>query len=201
MKKYEPVVGAYNNCNNYNLHEYFQKIGYNQDFSKKIMENIVYSNELALKGDYDIYHSSYFNLEYLANVNKPWVCTIHDMALEQDYGNLQAIREALKDPDMNLDTKSQINGKLVMVKFADAIIAVSQHTKDKIVEYLNCDPDKIHVCYPGINEDFINIEEDNELKKQISKHQYILYIGNRADYKNFDMLLKEFQRLRKNTKI
>ncbi len=76
---------------------------------------------------------------------------------------------------------------------ADKIIAVSQKTKNDIIDYYNINPKKIEVIYQTCHDHFINpkmnVKIDSHLKKKLS-NPYILYVGSIEERKNLIFLLK-----------
>ena len=83
---------------------------------------------------------------------------------------------------------------------ADQVICISNSCKKDLLEFYNIDEKKIDVVYLGVdlNKDY-KIIDDDYLKKP-----YILYVGSRDNYKNFDKFIKAFslsERLIKNFNI
>ena len=70
----------------------------------------------------------------------------------------------------------------------DCIITVSENTKKDMIEYWNIPPEKITVIYHGIQN--INIEQIHNLK--IINSPYILYVGARSKFKNFENAVKAY---------
>jgi len=77
---------------------------------------------------------------------------------------------------------------------ADKIIAVSQKTKDDIVELLYIDPKKIEVIYQGCDPAF-SARQTEEQKKAVSTkyalpQNFLLYVGTVEERKNLLLLVK-----------
>lgn len=124
------------------------------------------------KGKYDVFHPTYFNDYFLPYLNgKPFVLTIHDM-IPEHY------------PQYYKQDYFQIRMKRKLAPLANAIIAVSETTKHDIIRFLNIPADKIHVIYHGCSFPQMTTE------KAIVHSPYILYVGDRYGYKNFDLFLK-----------
>ena len=70
-------------------------------------------------------------------------------------------------------------------KMSQAIIVVSQKSKDDLLEFTDIKADKIHVVYNGINHDFFY---PNEIKK-INEIFTIRYSGGLGGRKNIETLL------------
>lgn len=142
------------------------------------VENInrKYSITLLKRGEYDIFHPTFFDDYYLPYLNKkPFVLTIHDMMPE-------LFPEYFKRNDMQIVMKKKL------IQKASAIVAVSEQTKSDIVHLLNTDPEKITVIYHGGP----NIDNSPAKEKPIIEDPYILYVGTRDAYKNFTQFLKAF---------
>ncbi|MEG2946426.1 MAG: glycosyltransferase family 1 protein, partial [Bacteroidales bacterium] len=69
---------------------------------------------------------------------------------------------------------------------ADRIIAISENTKKDIIEVLHIDPAKIDVVYHGVR------PLTQEYHGLHLPERYVLYVGDRNSYKNFNQLLDAF---------
>ena len=137
-----------------------RKVKYYPDYNEN------YLSYLLRKGDFDVFHPTYFDDYFLSYLNeKPFVLTIHDMIPElypQYFG---------KDD-------FQIVKKKKLAPLASAIIAVSENTKKDIIRILNIPEEKIHVIYHGCSFPTTGTEP-------IYSFPYILFVGERGLYKNF----------------
>lgn len=123
------------------------------------------------KGDFDVFHPTYFDDYFLPYLNgKPFVLTIHDMIPE-------------KYPQYFARDDFQIIKKQKLTKLASAIIAVSENTKKDIIDILKIPGDNIHVIYHGCS--FPKVEKP----KRLISEPYILYVGARNDYKDFELFV------------
>jgi len=125
------------------------------------------------KQDFDIFHPTYYDpyfLEYIGD--KPFVLTIHDM-----------IHEKFKDM-MSIKDYTSTNKKKLANK-ANRIIAVSENTKQDIVDMLDIDQNKIDVIYHGNS----LIVENTIIDNNILPEKYILFVGSRWTYKNFNRFI------------
>lgn len=80
---------------------------------------------------------------------------------------------------------------------SDKIIAVSEKTKNDLIEYFSVDENKIKVIYEGISGDFRIIEKEELCHKSIrSKYgiakPFLLYVGVWRNHKNVVNLIKAF---------
>ena len=131
--------------------------------------NVMSSIAEIKRGDFDIFHPTFFDDYFLNYLNgKPYVLTIHDMIAEK----------YLPSNDM------QIVNKRKMVKSAAHIVAVSEHTKQDIIDMLGVDPHKISVI-PLAVPDF-----ETTIDKPIINEKYILFVGHRDSYKNFKPMVE-----------
>lgn len=159
----------------YRLYRYFSNIFPSQTTLGKNSQLI---RKLLLKGEFDIFHPTFFHpyfLKYLGN--KPFILTIHDMIPEIVYENHN-------DP--------QVQFKRLLAPKAAHIIAVSEKTKEDIIELLHIPSEKISVIYHGCP----NI---NYPKEKHFEFNYILFVGGRnLPYKNFIPMLKAIAPVIKN---
>lgn len=113
----------------------------------------------------EIYHPTYYE-DF--NINKgKLIVTVYDM-----------IHELYSPNDTTVSKKKNL------IEKADGIIAISESTKNDLIEILNVNPDKIKVIY------LANSLEVNNIGDRLVKEPYILYVGNRGGYKNFENYLK-----------
>lgn len=89
-------------------------------------------------------------------------------------------------------------------KMADKIIAISNFTKEEMVECYNVNPDKIKVIYLGCNHDRWHHESEFAVKQFLQKNNiglpYFIYIGRLALRKNIVGLIRIYNRFREKIK-
>ena len=82
------------------------------------------------------------------------------------------------------------------VRHASKVIAVSQSTKDDIINLLGIDSEKIEVIYEGVSDNFTKEESEPYLTSILSKYNiqkpYLLAVSEWRRYKNLDFLVKAF---------
>lgn len=129
------------------------------------------SIEAIIKGDYDIFHPTFFDLYFLPYLQeKPFVITIHDMM-----------------PELFGISKAQIRNKPILCEKAAAIVAVSENTKYDLCRILQVPEDKVHVIYHGGPQIQISVNAP------LIKYPYFLFVGTReAKYKNFRQTVIDF---------
>lgn len=133
------------------------------------------------KQDFDVLHITYYNsyfLKYLGN--KPFVLTVYDM-----------IHEKFQNMFPSNDKTSLY--KKILIEKASKIIAISQSTKNDLIEFFDVDPSKIEVIYLANS---MVLTETIKLTATIPKN-YLLFVGSRAGYKNFDRFIYSSEKLLK----
>jgi len=135
-----------------------------------ILNRFVFIRE-AIKGKWDIIHPTYYDPFFLKYINgTPFVITVHDMVHEKFFPRIH---------------KKTIENKKKCIVHAERIIAISENTKKDIIEIYNVNPDKIDVIYHGQSAD-PNVEQ----KVENLPTNYILFVGQRGFYKNFNRFAK-----------
>lgn len=83
---------------------------------------------------------------------------------------------------------------------ADKIIAVSQATKQQIVDIFKINPEKVAVTYEGVSEKYRVIKDRAEVNKTLLKYRlqapYILFVGTMDPRKNLVRLIQAFQKVK-----
>lgn len=139
---------------------------------RQVKWNQRYSSYLLKQGKYDIFHPTYYHPYFLKSVRKPFVVTVHDLIHE-------------RYPEAFAHEKAPVSQyqKQVLPR-ADKIIAISQSTKNDLVNLLNIPREKIEVIYHGVQ-----IRDFPEEKLPFTlgiPQEYVLYVGDRNPYKNFN---------------
>jgi glycosyltransferase involved in cell wall biosynthesis len=99
------------------------------------------------------------------------VITVHDMIYE------------LFDSDLP-DRGATIAAKKAAILEAEAIISISENTKRDIVKFYPSVEEKIHVIHHGVS-----MPDPRDVKPFGHRRPFILFVGDRGWYKNFDLLL------------
>ncbi len=192
LKKYHDIEISFPLLYNENRHlnigrkNYIEKI--NKLSGNRITKSLSKVNQLLLnrelkKKDFDIYITTYYNTTFLNLINgKPFVLTVLDM-----------IHELY--PMYFTKDKTTVNNKYKLIQTATRIITISNNTKNDILKlYPDIDENKIDVVYLGYSNDNLG---PKSLK--IPK-DYILFVGQRADYKNFNFFFESVKNILINTK-
>ena len=132
---------------------------------------------LSTYGNPDIVHETYYSLQSIAPKSSKTILTVHDM-IHEKFASLFPEKQ-----------KRWVSIKAKAVERADRIICVSNQTKEDLIEILNVNPQKITVIYHGCNSSISNSFDSNLSSKKLP---YILYVGVREAYKNFDRLLQAY---------
>lgn len=125
-------------------------------------------------GKYDLLHATYYHPYFLNKLTgKPFVLTVHDLTHElftKEVGGMQI---------------KTIEYKQMAIRGAKHIIAVSQNTKKDLMKIYNIPSDKITVIYHGNNFEKVSPKKIRNLPMK-----FLLFVGNRGGYKNFDLFVK-----------
>lgn len=124
-----------------------------------------------------IYHSIYFELPPASAGES--VVTVYDLIYEVYRNEFNtAADEAFR------------NHRRKLILAASHLIAISQHTKDDMVRIWSIDPDRISVVHLGVDADrwkrLVQLSESGSA----SSGKYLLFVGSRAFYKNFSLLVE-----------
>jgi len=146
---------------------YLRKL--NQSFSKQAIR----------KGDFDIFHPTYYNPYYLKQkIRKPTVVTCYDL-----------IHEKFKQSEVEL-----LAWKKQVLLNSTKIIAISEHTKLDLIDYYGIPSEKIGVSLLGSSFDLIPSQPDYD------GPPFFLYVGHRDGYKNFRLFIKAISPLLRSQK-
>lgn len=124
--------------------------------------------------DVDIFHETYYaGVDYCPQSARR-IVTVHDMIYEKfrkEFPGRERIRRL----------------KALAVSRADHVICVSENTRRDLINLLGVDSQKISVVYHGYSYNVCAPEKSLPVGKP-----YILYVGIRGGYKNFDKLLRAY---------
>jgi glycosyltransferase involved in cell wall biosynthesis len=143
--------------------------------------NSIYTYLRLLNGRFDVFHQTDYATYYFSAIrHKKMVTTFHDMNYTVYYDSYPKKLRKRAHKLIRLQKKS--------VERADKIIAVSQNTKKDLVEFWGINPEKIVVIYHGI-ETKKNLEI---VPNRYLDDPYVLYVGERSLFKNFDRFIHAF---------
>jgi len=144
----------------------------------RIANELMYRSKVG-SGEDKIWHSTYYTIP------KKWegysVTTVHDMVFE-------LFPQFYSGPKFDLFRQR----KRLSVQWVNAVICVSDTTREDVLRLYELDANKVHVV-PNACSDIFRRLDGTELPASIQIEQpFLLYIGNRARYKNFDLLAKAY---------
>jgi glycosyltransferase involved in cell wall biosynthesis len=130
-------------------------------------------------GEGKIWHSTYYTMP------EKWtgysVATVHDMVFE-------LFPQFYNGPNFDLFRQR----KRLSVQRADAVICVSDTTRQDVLRLYELDADKVHVVHNACSDIFRRLDGTEVPASSQIEQPFLLYIGNRARYKNFDVLAKAY---------
>lgn len=133
-------------------------------------------------GNFDLLHATYYHpyfLKYLRG--KPYVITVYDMTHEL----------FKKESKGFVDKTIEYKGKTI--QGASGIIAISDNTKKDIIKIYGVPENKIDVICLASSLRGIRPSTISSLPRK-----YILFVGNRSGYKNFELFAKAIAPIIKN---
>ena len=141
-----------------------------------------------LLGEVDLFFMPHINFISLGSRAKK-IITVHDLSFLRNK-NFFSLRKNIWHGI--LDVKKLIN------QF-DHVIAVSENTKNDIIELCEIPESKIEVIYSGISSEFVKIDKsDKGLSKIKAKYKlpqkFILYLGTIEPRKNIGGLIKAYEK-------
>lgn len=159
---------------------------------QKILWAHLYLPHAIKRKNVDIFHESSFIAPLFKKC--PTIITVYDLAyLYLPYAYTYRTR---------LYLKSLLS---LSLKQSDIVIAISESTKDDIINNFPISADKIHVIYAGVDDIFrpFNDKEELEKVKKIYniKGDFILTVSLISPRKNLISLIKAFKLLKDHNKI
>jgi glycosyltransferase involved in cell wall biosynthesis len=124
-----------------------------------------------------VLHKTHYS-RYLPAPDVPAVITVHDMTYERHPQTIDRAHEASALKRLWCDR-------------AEAIITVSDYSKGELLHFFDVDPQRVFVCRLGVT----RVSPDPRRRDALSgAGPFVLYVGQRRGYKNFDGLLAAFAR-------
>ena len=134
----------------------------------------------AGSGTGKIWHSTYYTLP--ESWSGKMIVTVYDM-IHEKYPNYFTSK--------NCDHVRKI--KRESIERADAVICISQTTKDDILAFYNVESSKLHVVPLAPSKIFKVVDEiENKVNQYCNGRKFLLYVGGRVNYKNTDLLFKAY---------
>jgi glycosyltransferase involved in cell wall biosynthesis len=139
--------------------------------------NHKFSNIRAKSWGPDVVHETYFSMFKAPRRSCPTVLTVYDMVHEKfpeefsKWGNISVRKRSA-------------------VERADHVICISESTRNDLIQAFGVDESKVSVVYLGFDTfTDVGVKTDSP---EISRRPYLLFVGNRAGYKNFHGFLRAF---------
>ena len=126
----------------------------------------------------DIIHETYYSADAVVLRGARRVITVYDMIYERfpsefSGGQLTA-------------------AKKIAVSRADHVLCISESTRRDLIEILGIDADRVSVVYLGYDELALSGLASGQLRHHEDTSAFLLYVGSRGGYKNFESLLRVF---------
>jgi glycosyltransferase involved in cell wall biosynthesis len=130
------------------------------------------SERFLKKGDYDIFHPTYYDPYFLNTKlpDRPFVVTFYDLIHE---------KFADRYPTLLTNMTEVISSRKTLLSHATKIIAISHSTKKDIVDYYGVPESRIEVTHLASS-----LSAGNDVA-DAHWGDYILFVGSRPGYKNF----------------
>ena len=165
--------------NKWSANPYRRKLDIHHDMILKGDSNIAISRYLpvSIKGDCPIlFHSSYYR--YCNNPNAINITTVHDFTYEY-------YRKGLAK-------KLHCWQKYQALRHSQYIVCISENTKRDLLKFVpDIEESKIRVIYNGVSDDYCVLDRhDTSSVIPFEKGKYVIFVGSRDGYKNFDILKK-----------
>ena len=139
------------------------------------------------KGDFDVFHPTYYDDYFLKSKKRnPFVITFYDMIHEKFSNQFESLKSDIK----TFDNKKRL------LEYSSKIIAISETTKNDIIELYDVNPSKIDVVYLGNS-----LQKNDTGSEALIKDDYILFVGNRGIYKNFNFFVTAIAELLLDNKL
>ena len=147
--------------------------------SWRYLANEMLGNTLApFAGKLDIYHPTLYRRMPFVRARRV-VATHHDCAHE-------------RFPNLFPNAKQIIRAKRRLYAEADAIICVSESSRKDLLQFYDVDRAKTRVIHHGLQRLPGSVTAAVNLRAQVPA-EYLLFVGSRAAYKNFNSLLRAFR--------
>jgi glycosyltransferase involved in cell wall biosynthesis len=142
--------------------------------------------ELSLKYSDNYYLKKLNNLSYEIFLNNYSFRGKHRLLnILNKKGSKKCISKG--DYDMFSSKDKTPERKKTLAQKATKIIAISENTKKDIIKFLGIGENKIEVIHLGNS---FNIYKDDKIKNIMIPEKYILFVGSRRGYKNFELFIE-----------
>ena len=141
--------------------------------------NKLWSKVRIRLSDYDILHPTYYNPYLIPDAKgRTLVLTVHDL-IHQLY------------PEYFPGDRRTVEWQRRIIARADHLIAISENTKRDLMEVMKVPEEKITVIHHGLMLGGRRKELSAQERTMVLPENYILFVGDRTRYKNFDGFISE----------
>lgn len=119
-------------------------------------------------------------------LSAPYIIIVADI---MRYLDLKGLSHLIHEP--NILDKLYLQKDYQGIRRATAVVAISQRTKDDLVQYLGIPAEHIFVTHPGIDH-----RHFKHTLKRLVEAPYLLFVGSEYPYKNLDNLVRAFYLLK-----
>jgi glycosyltransferase involved in cell wall biosynthesis len=138
-----------------------------------------------------LHFTSHHLARYGPWTGKPYVVTVHDLMRHRDWRDRGRETPLIHRP--NLRDRLYLRLDAAGLRRADALVAVSQHTRRELVDVLGISPARVVVIPEGVD-----CHAFRPVPERLLGDPYILYVGSEQPRKNLDTLFRAFVRARAN---
>jgi len=160
----------------------------NKLFNYVLQKSFKYPKIDKILGGVDVFFAPHLNF-FSISPNCKKVITIHDLSfvVSRDFFSLRK----------NIWHK-MLGVKKILQEF-DEIIAVSQNTKNDIIEFFNIPEEKVKVVYSGVDEKYKKLDLGLDVFEKVKTKyrlpaKFILYLGNIEPRKNIESIIFAYDR-------
>ena len=146
----------------------------------------------------DFIHFTHFNVPLLTPIK--FVITIHDLILTQHPTKRASTLSPFFYSLKNLAYRAVIYSA---AKRARIIIAISEFTRQDIIDRFKVDKNKVKMVYEGVAKSLTRDKKIDDKKVILGYNihkPFILYVGNAYPHKNLEGLIKAFPKIREKFK-
>lgn len=133
-----------------------------------------------------IFHSSYYRIS--SNPKAVNITTVHDFTYEYFAKGLSKTIHCWQ--------------KHRAIRKSEYVICISENTKKDLKKFIPEFPeDRIEVIYNGVSDDYFPLGEISDKDIPFGKQKYLLFVGARGGYKNFNFLVESLKGTKYNLVI
>lgn len=133
-----------------------------------------YLNPKYVSDEKFIFHSSYYRT--CNNKNAINITTVHDFTYEMYYPFFKRLIHSWQ--------------KRRAIQRSAYVVCVSENTRRDCLKYIkNIDESKVKVIYNGVSERYLPIRDKSSLQLPFPLKSYVVFVGDRTHYKNFNLVI------------